>query len=261
MIAMRVMVGLALSVVVLLTGCASSGAGTPSPSAPSLEGTSWVVTRIATADTLVGKQPTMVFAEGRVGGNASCNQYSTDFAQQGTTLTLGANVAQTAMACSPDALMKQEAAFTTALADVKGVRATDGGAELVDGAGTAVLTLAAVPKATPKPLVGTTWTLSGIVANEAVASPLAETTVTVTFTDQALSGKACNTFRGPVKVDGENLNVGPLMSTRMACPSEAEGKQESTVLAVLDDATGYTIEGDTLTLTAPDEKSLIFTAS
>ena len=260
---MRMMAGLALSVVVLLTGCASSGAGTPSPSptAPILEGTSWVVTRIATADTLAGKQPTMVFADGRVGGNASCNQYGTDFTQQGTTLTLGANVAQTAMACAPDALMKQEAAFTAALVDVKGVRATDGGAELVDGAGAAVLTLASAPKPTPKPLVGTRWTLSGIVANEAVSSPLAETTVTVTFTDQALSGKACNTFRGPVKVDDQNLSVGPLMSTRMACPSEAEGKQESTVLAILDDVTGYTIEGDTLTLTAPDEKSLIFTAA
>jgi len=251
-----------LTLTALLSACAAPVTGTPSP-APSpitLHGTSWVVTHIKGAATLAERQPTMAFADAKVGGNASCNNYSGGYTQQGVTLTIGP-VAQTAMACAEDTLTKQETAFTGALGEVKQVRAAGTGAELLDGSGSPVLTLAPAPKMTPKPLVGTTWTLSGIVANQAVSTPLVDTTVTMTLNDDSLSGKACNRFRGPVKIDGENLTVGPLISTKMACPTEQESKQEATVLATLDSVTSYEIEGDTLTLSAPDNKGLVFTAS
>lgn len=258
---MRRLAALMVTLMALLSACAAPVAGTPSPTASpiTLDGTSWVVTQIKGAATVAEKQPTMAFADGKVGGNASCNNYSGGYTQQGGTLTIGP-VAQTAMACADDTLTKQEAAFTGALGEVKQVRAAGTGAELLDTAGSPVLTLAPAPKVTPKPLVGTAWTLSGIVANQAVTSPVADTTVTMTLTDDSVSGKACNRFRGPVKIDGENLTVGPLASTKMACESEAESKQEATVLAILDEVTSYTIEADTLTLTAPDDKGLTFTA-
>lgn len=247
---------------VLLTACASSGSpgASPSPSAPALAGTSWVVTQIKGNPTVATKQPTMQFADGRVAGNASCNGYTGDFSQTGSELHIGP-VAQTAMACADDALNKQEQAFNAALGEVKGLRANGAGVELLTGSGDVALTLATAPVPSNKPLVGTTWTLSGIVTDNAVSSPVAGTTVTMTFTDKALSGKACNTFRGPVSVTGASIEVGPLASTKMACANEAEGKQETTVLAVLDASITYTIEGDTLTLTGPDTKGLIFTAS
>ena len=123
------------------------------------------------------------------------------------------------------------------------------------------LTLAKAPDTPDKPLVGTAWTLSGIVSGDTAVSPVAGTSVTMTFTETAVSGKACNTFRGPVTVKDATIEVGPLASTKMACTNEAEGKQETSVLAILDAATGYSIEGDTLTLTAPDSKGLTFTAA
>lgn len=121
-------------------------------------------------------------------------------------------------------------------------------------------TQATAPQPTPRPLVGTAWTLTGIVAGEAVTSPVAGTTVTLRFTDDTLSGKACNTFRGAVTIEGDALTVGPLASTRMACVKPGEGEQEATVLSILGDVTGYAIDGDALTLTAPDSKGLVFTA-
>lgn len=261
---MRERWAVALAVLLLFTGCASRGSPgaspTPSPSAPALAGTSWVVTHIKGSPTIAAKQPTMTFADGRVGGNASCNQYGAEFKQSGSTLTIGL-AAQTQMACADDAVMKQEGAFNTALGEVKAVRGNGDGVELLTAAGAVALTLAKAPDTPDKPLVGTAWTLSGIVSGDTAVSPVAGTSVTMTFTETAVSGRACNTFRGPVTVKDATIEVGPLASTKMACTNEAEGKQETSVLAILDAATGYSIEGDTLTLTAPDSKGLTFTAA
>lgn len=253
---------LTLMFALLLAACASTGVpgATPAPTAPALEGTSWVVTQIKGAATLADKQPTIAFAEGRASGTATCNNFSAGFSQTDSKLSFSA-VAMTAMACTDERLNTQEQAFAAALGEVTQVRSASTGAELLNTGGTAVLTLAAAPKVTPKPLVGTTWTLSGIVANEAVSSPVADTLVTLTFTDTALSGKACNTFRAGVTIKDATLAVGPVASTRMACPTDQEGAQEASVLATLEAATSYAIEGDTLTLTTPKSTGLVFTAS
>lgn len=253
---------LIITLALLLTACAGTATpgGSPSASAPTLEGTSWVVTQIKGAATLAGHQPTIAFSGGRASGKASCNSYSGDFTQSGGTLTLGP-VAMTAMACADEAVNTQEHAFTGALGEVTQVRGTADGAELLNAGGAAVLTLATALKAGPKPLIGTSWTLTGIVANQGVSSVVSGSTVTMTLTQDALSGKACNTFRGPVTVKDGALTVGPLATTKMACPTEQEGKQEATVLATLADVTGYTIDGDTLTLSTPTSTGLVFRAS
>lgn len=245
----------------LLTACATATPGaTPAASAPTLEGTSWVVTQIEGAPTIAEKQPTIAFADGNASGNASCNSYGTSFTQTDGTLKLG-QVAITAMACTDAKLTAQEEAFAKALGTVTGVRGTSEAAELLNAGGTVALTLAPAPTVTPKPLVGTTWSLTGVVENEAVSSIVADTKVTLTFADDSLSGTACNTFRGSVTIKDSTLKVGPLATTRKACLNADEGKQESTVLGILEAATGYSIDGDVLTLTAPDNKGLVFAAS
>lgn len=253
---------LAVGLALLLTACASTGSpgATPQATAPTLEGTSWVVTQIKGAATLSDRQPTMAFADGRASGMASCNTFSAGFTQNGSTLSVSA-VAMTAMACTDAGLTAQEEAFSTALSELAQVRSTSGGIELLNAGGAAVLTLAPAPTVTPAPLVGTTWTLTGIVANEAVSSAVAGTEVTMTFTDDELSGKACNTFSAAVTLKDASLSVGPVTSSLMACPDEQEGAQEASVLAILEAATGYVIEGKTLTLSTPQSTGLVFTAS
>lgn len=256
---MRRIHGLLFVLVASLTACAAPSAS-PSPAVPVLAGTSWVVTHISGTATLADVAPTLTVADGSVHGNASCNSYSGTLTQDGAKVHI-TGVAMTAMACLDERVSAQEAAFTKALAAVTAVRAAAGGVELTDAQGAAVLTMASAPTSTPKPLVGTAWKLSGIVSGESVSSPVADTVVTLTFTEDALSGKACNTFRGSVSIDGSRLTVGPLASTKMACPTTAESTQEHTVLTTLHAVTSYAIEGETLTLTAPGGAGLHFSAA
>lgn len=253
---MRTILVASLGLVALLSACtAATPAGPAATPAPTLNGTSWTVTAINGTAPITGNQPTMEFSEDTVSGLASCNRYNAAYTQDVAKVTITPGI-MTQMACAAD-VMTQEQAFTAALTQVSGVRTTDEGAELVDGDGNAVLTLA---KITDKPLEGTVWTLTGIVSGESVSSPVAEGTVTVTISDGRLTGKACNTFRGDVTAADGGFQAGPLASTRMACESEELTAQETTVLTTLQAATGYTITGNELTITADDGTGLIFTA-
>ncbi|MCA0295989.1 MAG: META domain-containing protein [Actinobacteria bacterium] len=248
---------LSVGLVALLAACSS---GTPAAPAagPTLEGTSWTVTQLGGKATLENHRPTMKFAEGRVGGTTGCNSWGTSFTQTGATLALGTEIAMTAMACTDDAVMAQEAAVSKALPTIASVRTAGSGAELLDASGQVVFTLARVEN---KPLEGTTWHLSGLVADTAVSSTVADSVVTMTISGGSLSGKACNTFRGTVTAADGSFTAGPLMSTKMACPSAELTAQETTVLANLAAATHYAIEGDTLTLSGDDGSGLVFTAA
>jgi heat shock protein HslJ len=44
----------------------------------------------------------------------------------------------------------------------------------------------------------------------------------------------------------------------MACPTKEESDQEATVMAILETVTTYSIEGSSLTLSAPDGSGLTF---
>lgn len=250
---------LSVGLVALLTACASVTPAAPS-TPPVLEGTSWVVTSIKGAATLADARPTMQFADGKVAGLASCNHYFASFTQKDAGLTFG-QAGMTMMMCTRTEVMTQEQAFAAALPAVAAARSAGDGLDLTDSAGTAVLSLAPAPKVTAKPLEGTTWKLSGIVAKDAVSSPVAGSEVTMTISGGTLSGKACNTFRGIVTASAGSFAAGPLMSTKMACASAGLTAQETAVLTTLQAATGYAIEGDTLTLSAPDGAGLLFTAA
>jgi heat shock protein HslJ len=196
----------------------------------------------------------MEFAKGSVAGLASCNRYNAAFTQDAAKVTITPGVL-TQMACAED-VMTQEHAFTVALTQVAGARGAGDGVELVDASGKAVLSLATLADL---PLEGTTWTLSGLVSSTAVTSPVADSTVTLTIADGKLSGKACNTFRGDVTASNGSFKAGPLMSTKMACASEALTTQETTVLKTLQAASAYSIKGSDLTISAADGTGLVFT--
>lgn len=256
-----------IALLALLTACTSSGTpATPSPGAPStataptLNGTSWVVTGIVGGQTLPDRRPTMAFSGGRVSGLASCNQFSADYTQAGTALKIGI-AAQTAMACLPAPVMAQEQVFTAALTRVTGVRASASGLDLLDAAGTVVMTLEPAAPEPDKPLMGTMWQLSGLIAGDAVSSPLAGTAVTFSITGDQLTGKACNSFWGTVQVEGNSFSAGPLASTRMACANPDETTQEQAVVKGIQAAQNFTIAGGTLTLRAADGTALEFRAA
>lgn len=252
-----------LVLVTLLSACSAPTPAGPAPeptpsatAAVALAHTSWSVTMINGTAALAGHEPTMDFDSGQVTGNASCNRYNASFTQDGATVTITPGV-QTQMMCE-EAVMTQEHAFTIALTLITAVRRAGETVELLDASANAVLTLAEVEDT---PLEGTEWTLSGIVSGEAIAAPVADGAVTMTIADGTLTGKACNTFRGNVTAAEGSFKAGPLMSTRMACLSQALTTQETTVLKTLEAATSYTIAGNDLTITAEDGSGLVFTAA
>ena len=82
-------------------------------------------------------------------------------------------------------------------------------------------------------LSGTSWILQNLNFDQQPVLP--DTEITASFAEGQISGTAgCNNYNGPVTSDGsQNLNVGLLISTRMACP-EPVMNQEAQYLSALE---------------------------
>lgn len=261
---MRKYLILTVGLLSLLSACSSGTpasttppAATTAASAPTLDGSNWIVSHINGTATIEDHEPTITFAEGKASGSATCNRFAGGYTQNDAALSF-TQTAVTQMMCADDLWMAQEAAFLTALASVATVRASDTVVELLDADRQIALTLYPV---TDEPLEGTTWQLSGILTKDALSSPVSDGSVTLTIKDGKLSGKACNRFSGTVEAADGTFKAGPLASTKMACKSKELTKEESAVLKTLQAATTYAIEGSELTISAPDGTALLFTAA
>jgi heat shock protein HslJ len=75
------------------------------------------------------------------------------------------------------------------------------------------------PQTAQDPLEGTSWDLFAY----RKTSPIEGTSITAEFVDGKVQGSAgCNSYSGAYKVDGERIEIGPIMMTEMAC-MEPEG--------------------------------------
>jgi heat shock protein HslJ len=105
---------------------------------------------------------------------------------------------------------------------------------------------------TPAGVSGTSWKVMNYNnGKQAVVGLLTGTEITLKFgADDQVSGKSgCNTYSGGYKTSGDQLKVGPLASTMMACESPAGVmEQEQQYLAALQNAATYDIAGSTLTI-------------
>ena len=108
------------------------------------------------------------------------------------------------------------------------------------------------------PLTNTVWRLVGF---EDGTGPLTGTEVTLTFRDGRVNGRACNSFSAPVTVDGSTIAVGSIVTTLVFCTAPGVMAQERRVVDTLAVVTTLGQQGTTLTLTAPDGRSLTLTAS
>jgi len=249
---MRILAGAAVALTLLVCGCT---AVVPASPAPTLAGTSWVVTAISGKPTLADFQPTMNFGTaGELNGDNGCNLYTSTYTLDGSTLTVGP-VAQTEMACLDGGRSEQEAAFGAALGSVATVRGSGDTVELLDAGEQVVLLLAPVP---PLSLADTSWQLGGIVDGSTVSAPAAGAPVSLQFTADTLSGKACNTFNAGYTLDGDTLTVGALATTRMMCNGPGVMEQEALVLEILGGESTITLNRGVLVITDADGRGLQF---
>ena len=101
-----------------------------------LDGT-WVVEDIMGGGIIDDSRVTLVFTDGRIGGQASCNSYTGTYSPEDGKLSIG-DTGVTMMAC-PEAVMNQERRFLDALASVDGYRFDDTGALFLTSGGSDVM--------------------------------------------------------------------------------------------------------------------------
>jgi heat shock protein HslJ len=89
--------------------------------------------------------------------------------------------------------------------------------------------------AAPLSLDGSTWLLTDYISPDGQSYTVpAAVTPQLAFADGQVSGNAgCNTFSGSYTVTGDGIELGPLMSTKMAC-EEPMATVEGAFLAALD---------------------------
>ena len=234
----------------LLAACASSGSQT---GGGDLTRKVWALT------DLMGKPPTAgvgisaeFSSDGKVSGSAGCNRYNGTYTVSGNSITFSSPMATTMMMCE-QTVMDQESAYLQALGEAK-TFAVNGDQLTLAGADNNTLV---IYQAQTQDLSGTSWEATGYNnGKQAVIGILGSTTLTADFgKDGTLSGNSgCNTYSGGYKVNGDQITIGPLASTMMAC-SEPAGvmEQEAQYLAALQSAATYQIEGNVLQLRTKDD--------
>jgi heat shock protein HslJ len=222
---------------------------------PSIAGITWIL-ELASAEALIDEvvppeaRATIRFEpDGTVGGSSGCNMF-------GGTYTVGDEGAlsiepgaMTEMACE-DPLMRLEAGYVAALAAVDSSELVDEGEGLVlAGAETPLAYTAERPVA----LEGTRWQVNGIaIGGDAVSSTIAGTEADITLDAGALTGTAgCNRLTGSYSVDGGasegSISFSDIATTRKLCEPDVM-EQERQILAALEAAASYSIEGSTMSL-------------
>ncbi|MGL4980403.1 MAG: META domain-containing protein [Fusobacteriaceae bacterium] len=89
-----------------------------------------------------------------------------------------------------------------------------------------------------------------------MVAPYVNSELTLSFQDGQIAGFAgVNRFFGPYKLKGENLELGALGMTRMAGPLP-EMQKEDFVISIFNEAKTLVTQGEFITITAKDGKSL-----
>lgn len=79
---------------------------------------------------------------------------------------------------------------------------------------------------------------------------------TLAYTTDRVSGTGgCNRFKGPISIEDDAIQIGPLAATKMMC--EGKSEIEAQYFAALEAARSFAVQGDTLTLKAEDGHDLV----
>jgi heat shock protein HslJ len=126
------------------------------------------------------------------------------------------------------------------------------------------------PQVTPVPtpltdslLLGT-WNLKAMNIRSGTALTVPNSQISINFYDQStLSGfSGCNNYNAPyslpgtVLYSGQGITIGTIISTQKYCAGSSD--TESTYLSILQKATSYVVNGDTLTITDNLANQLVY---
>ena len=185
--------------------------------------------------------------DGQLNGFGGCNTYngSVQVATDGT-MTVGP-LATTLMACAEG--MDQETAYLSALQSARSFYFGSQGRLVIKYGPETETNQVMVFAIGAKPLTGTNWVLVSS-GDPAAQQPVpAGTVITAAFSqDGFMSGlSGCNQYSAAYTLQDQQITLGPIAITQMACPSGMEAEQA--YLEALGTAQQFDISGQMLTIT------------
>lgn len=237
----------------LLMGCgdeAASSAGTTGAEAD-LEGRTFESVQVRGHTLAAGSMVTLTFAAERISASVGCNRMTAQARWNEATLSVSAPMAMTRKACPP-AQQADDEWLSNFLTSEPALRLEGSTLTLGDDASGLILR-----EREDLPLVGTRWTVAGLVTADAVSSLPGGVTAELTIDPngrQLNVSTGCNTGSGGVTVEESSddssagtLVVEPLATTLIGCEPDA-ASVETHVLSVLQGRVDYVIDGRQLTL-------------
>jgi heat shock protein HslJ len=190
----------------------------------------------------------MFQANGRMSIRADCNTGSASYSIDGDQLSITPGP-MTLAACGPDS---QDSIFLTDLMSAVAYGFEDQQLMLSLDSDRGSMAFAEMPGPT---LAGGPWLVTGINNGRgAVSSVVGGTLVTAEFGDDGrVTGRTgCNDYQATYTTDDDTIAIGPVFTTRRACPSEAAATQEQAFLNALAAASTYEVSSDRATLRDPN---------
>jgi heat shock protein HslJ len=238
-------VALATAAGLLLAACGGDDAGATAPTSARrpLEGPTWVLdVDQLDIDDVGDVVPTIRFLEGQISGTTGCNSFRGTYTLEGSDLRLSP-LATTLIGCPPP-LDEVERQILDRLARVTSYAISQQRLSLRAGDETVLLYDVSEPR-----LEGQ-WVASGVLYDDAFRSIVGDVELTADFDRAgAVTGSGgCNRFRAGYRVDGQSLEIGPVVSTKIACPTEEVSAQELGYFAALESAATWDQVGDELTI-------------
>lgn len=255
-----ILVGLMILIPFLFAaGCTGNP---PEPAELHLTGTEWTLMEYIYNSThqqvIPGTTVTLSFREGgRISGSSGCNLYSGNYELEGSTITIE-EVSYTLIGCL-DPVMRQEGRYLSLLSDAVSVTVGDDTLKFADTHGNTILSFKRMVPPEPEPLIGTNWTLKSFHTQDAVMSLISGTTITAVFDKEGrmTSSAGCNQYFGSYALDGDLLSLDTISSTKMYCQGLGIMPQEATYLESLRRVTGFTINGNRLSLVDTNGSTLL----
>jgi len=196
--------------------------------------------------------------DGKVSGNAGCNNFSGSYEVDGDSISIGPLATTRKMCAQPEGVMETEQAFLQNLDNAATFSITGDTLTLFDKDGGKLLVFSLQQ---PITLTSTPWRLQSFNNGKGgMATTVATQKITAIFTeDGRVSGNAgCNTYNGGYQIDGDSISIGPLASTEMYCNDPADVMEtENAFLKNMSNAARYAIENGMLTLYDQEGKKLL----
>ncbi|MCB0181966.1 MAG: META domain-containing protein [Anaerolineae bacterium] len=256
--------------ILILSGCSQSTPESPQEAAAevksqlALAGTAWELESIGGPDDLVPVLPdtrlSLNYFVERYAGYGGCNWFLGVYGTDGSSLRMQTPAATT-IYCESEGVVQQEATYMTALVNVTEFKMEDGKLAAYTVEDQRLLTF---KPAETVPFEGTTWELKLGWSGERWTPVVPLSTVTAQFEGDQMSGSGgCNNYSASIEKEGEQLTIGTVTGTEMAC-TDPDGvmEQETAYFSQLSSVAGYTVAGGSLALLdANGEAILLFGAA